>query len=234
MSENAQNPTPHDRLVSVSALLLGALVIAFLTRYNLQGDAVWSSGPNRPVRSWEEYLVVNLVGLAFLPFLLIFGGFREDAAQFGFRAPERGAARIALLFFLGMVPVLLVVSRFPEFQNYYPIQKQAAYQWGYLLYFEITYGFYFFCWEFFYRGFLTFGMARAFGVPAAIALQAIGFGIMHYSKPTPEFLSSFVGGIALGWLAIRGRSFLPCFALHWAVSLTLDLLAIHARRGAIL
>jgi hypothetical protein len=49
----------------------------------------------------------------------------------------------------------------------------------------------------------------------------------------PEFYGSFVAGIALGWLAVRGRSFLPCFALHWAIAFTFDVLVIQARPGGI-
>jgi len=226
-------PSTRNGWISGATLLLGTCVVVFLTRYNLSLYTAWSSGPNRPYRTWEEYLVVNTTGLLLLPFLLIFGAFREEAAEFGFRLPRPEATRIAWLLFLAMLPVLLVASRFPDFQNYYPIQKQAAVDGGYLVYFELTYGFYMFCWEFFYRGFLLFGLARALGGPAAIGIQAFAFGTMHYGKPTSELFSSFIAGVALGWLALRGRSFLPCFAVHWAVSITFDLLVIWAAPGGI-
>src|SRR5204863_6812623 len=130
----------------------------------------------------------------------------------------RGSGGLATLFFAAMLPILLVVSRFAVFQQTYPLQLQAAYSWPYLVYFEFTYGFYLLCWEWFYRGFLTFGLARAFGAVPAIVLQAIAFGIMHWGKPTPEFVSSFFGGAVLAWLALRARSFLPGFYLHWSIA----------------
>lgn len=223
----------RNRLVSLSVLALGALIVVFLTAYNLQIYSVWSSSSTRSYRSFEEYLVVNVTCLILFPVLLIFGVLRESADDYGFSPPQRGAARIALLFFAAMLPVLLIASRFPPFHNAYPIQQQAAFSWRYFLYFELAYGFYLFCWEFFYRGFLTFGLRRAFGDISAITLQALAFGIMHYGKPTPEFIGSFFGGAILGWLAIRARSFYPGFLLHWAIAFTLDCLAIHARPGAI-
>lgn len=233
-SKNEKRKSNRDGLVSASTLLLGALTVAFLTRYNLSIYTVWSTGPNRPYRTWEEYLVVNTTGLLLPPLLLIFGLFREEAADFGLRRPRPGAARPAALFFLGMLPLMLIASRLPSFQAYYPLQPQAAEDWGYFFYFEISYGFYLFCWEFFYRGFLTFGLARAFGEPAAIALQSFAFGLMHYGKPAPEMAGSFVAGAALGWLALRGCSFLPCFAVHWAVAFCFDLLILWARPGGLL
>lgn len=220
--------------VSLSTLLLGAAVVTFLTYYNAQPYSLWSAGPIRSQRTWEEYLVVNTTALLFLPCLLIFGVLREGLDGFGFRLPEPGASRLAFFGYLLMLPILLVAARFPSFQNYYPLQPQAAYSWKAFLFHTLSYGFYLFCWEFFYRGFLTFGLSRAFGFPVAIGLQAVAFGIMHWGKPLPEFYGSFVGGIALGMLAAWGRSFLPCFAVHWAVSVTFDLLVMRFKPGSLL
>jgi membrane protease YdiL (CAAX protease family) len=113
------------------------------------------------------------------------------------------------------------------------MQYRAGEDWAFFFYHQLTYGFYFFFWEWFYRGFLTFGLARGLGSPAAIVLQSVGFGIMHIGKPMPEVYGSFAAGIALGWLATKGRSFYPCFLLHWAVSVTFDILAVYARPGGI-
>lgn len=223
----------RDATISIATLVGGGCIVAFLTRYNLRGYSVWAGGAYRPFRSWEEYLLVNVTGLVLPPMLLVLSTFRMRPDELGIRAPERGAGTLALIGFAAMLPILLVVSRFPVFQQTYPLQSQAAYSSSYLLYFEITYGFYLFCWEWFYRGFLTFGLSRAFGAAPAIALQAVAFGIMHWGKPMPEFLSSFVGGAILGWLALRARSFLPGFYLHWAISATLDALAIHAKPGGL-
>ncbi len=223
----------RDRAISGSVLIAGIVIVTFLTCYNLRGYTVWSTGPGRPFRTFEEYLVVNMTGLIFVPFLLLFAGFRHRAEEYGFCPPQPGIGRLTLLLFAAMLPVLFVASRFPDFQLTYPLQKQAAYSWGYFLYFELAYGLYLFCWEFFYRGILTFGLRRGFGDAAAITLQALAFGIMHYGKPTPELISSFFGGAILGWLAIRARSFFPGFLLHWSIAFTLDCLAIHAKSGGI-
>ena len=223
--------TIPDWIISAAVLILGAAIIFFLTRYNMgRGRFAFNA---LPYRTWEEYLLVNIVGLALLPFLLVFSGFRARGEEFGFRPADPPADRIAMLFFALMLPVLVVASRQPQFYQFYPMQQQAGLDWTYFTYHQLTYGLYFFFWEFFYRGFLTFGLARSFGFPAAVFLQSVGFGIMHIGKPAPEVYGSFVAGIALGWLAMKGRSFYPCFLLHWAISAAFDILTIHARPGGI-
>ncbi len=234
-SDHARKPTRtrKDWIATLSTLSVGLGIIVYLTRYNSQSYSVWSLPSAPAYRVWEEYLLVNIGLLLFPPFILLFGALRENVSEFGFQPPTAKSSRIGYLFFLVMVPVMLIASRSPQFQNYYPIQPQAGQSWSYFFYYELSYGFYMFAWEFFYRGFLTFGLARAFGYPTAIVLQAVGFGIMHIGKPPLEMISSFPGGLIMGWLAVRCRSFLPCFALHWAIALAFDVLAIYARPGGI-
>jgi membrane protease YdiL (CAAX protease family) len=219
--------------VSAITLVIGGAVAAFLTRYNLQPHPVWMSGDTPIFRTWEEYLLVNVTGLLLIPCLCILAMPREDPARFGWARPTPSASRIALGLYLAMLPILFIASRWPEFQQYYPIQPQAAASWTYLIYFELTYGFYMLTWEFFFRGFLTLGMTRGFGPITAVVLQALAFGVMHIGKPMPEMIGSFAAGIALGWLALRGQSFLHCFALHWACAVTFDLLVIRAGPGGL-
>ncbi len=73
---------------------------------------------------------------------------------------------------------------------------------------------YLFCWEWFFRGFLLFGMAQSFGPLPAIVLQAIVFGLAHYGKPPAEMYSAFAGGLILGGVAWHEQSFAPAFYTH--------------------
>jgi membrane protease YdiL (CAAX protease family) len=82
---------------------------------------------------------------------------------------------------------------------------------------------YMFCWEFFFRGFLLFGMAQGFGPVVAIGLQAALFGAAHWGKPPIETIGAFAGGVILGTICWREKSFVPAFYIHalvhivWAV-----------------
>src|SRR5439155_14807947 len=168
----------------------------------------------------DEYLLVNVTWLLLPAIVVIVGFLRENPEQYGMRPPETGAWKVAGLFFVGMLPIIWVMSRRPEFYHQYPLFPEAGRTYTGLAIHQLTYGFYLLCWEFFFRGFMTFGLSRAFGPVIAVGIQAIGFGILHYGKPGLEMYSSFGGGIVLGWLALRYRSFYPCFILHWAISAT--------------
>ena len=87
------------------------------------------------------------------------------------------------------------------------------------------YMFYMFGWEFFFRGFMTCGMEKYFGL-WAILIQTIPFTLLHAGKPIEETVSSFFAGLALGLLAYYGKSFLPCFILHGWVSVMFDVMVI--------
>ena len=102
-----------------------------------------------------------------------------------------------------------------------------------LLYYELGMGFYMFCWEFFFRGFLLFGLMKTrLGTTGAVLAQAVPFALLHWSwqavasKPSQEVIGSFIAAIVLGILAVRTRSFLYGYLAHWGVSLTLDLILL--------
>ncbi len=144
-----------------------------------------------------------------LPLLITLLIFREKPGEAGF---QLGDWKAGLLLTLGAIiliaPVLWLVSRGnATMQEYYKTQVQGL-PWNTLL--DL------FGWEFFFRGWLLFGLARKFG-PEAIWLQAVPFALAHIGKPEVETLSTIFGGFAFGWVAWRTRSFLYPFLIHWFV-----------------
>lgn len=130
---------------------------------------------------------------------------------------------IALVCWGVFLPFLIYFSRQPEMRAAYALYLppvQSPRDWAFLL---STLILYMFCWEWFFRGFALFGMAQGLGFVAAIAFQAAVFGLAHYNKPPIEMWSAFAGGLVLGTLSWREKSFLPAFLIHafvhvsWAV-----------------
>jgi len=217
--------------------LLGGLILAFLFLYNRQPYTVYTlhwlglEAKNASLRSWEEYFVVNTAMLLWLPVLIMAFVGRGELSQYGLaRGDGARGALFAFLMYVPMVVVLWFASQRADFQQYYPLDKRILHDAAYAIYFELAYGYYLFCWEFFFRGFLTFGLYRWIGW-WGVGLQAVAFGLMHMGKPIPELISSFGAAVILSWVALRVKSFLPCFWTHWAVSMTLDLMLIYRARG---
>jgi uncharacterized protein len=201
-------------------LVVGAGILIGLFRFNYYTH-----------HNWDDYLLTNIAALLLVPMMLILLVFRKEPSEFGFGVgdPRRGYF-LAGVFFLLLLPLMIFAATRSEYQRYYPLDPRATYNLAGLCRFELVYGVYLFCWEFFFRGFLLFGLGRWLGF-WSVFVQAAAFGIMHWGKP--EFLPSFFSGVILGILALRSRSFMPCFVLHWAISMTFDIFIIVAKGGFI-
>ena len=116
----------------------------------------------------------------------------------------------------GTALLLVVATRMPVFRQYYAHYGPQGALWPWLGFFVVD----MWAWEFFFRSFMLFGLEPAMG-ELAIYVQMIPFAIAHLGKPQIETLSSIAGGIAIGYIVRRCRSFWPAFALHLAIGLTM-------------
>ena len=206
------------RFTAPVTAIVGLIILAALFRFG------------RTEAFGDRYLLVNMLGLFLAPMLVIFLVFRSDPGEFGFSLGDsRRVARFTVILYLLTLLPLILASQMKSFQQHYPISRDASASVGTFLYFEATYGMCLLCREFFFRGFLLFGLARAIGW-GAIFFQAAGYGLMHYGRSAPEFAASFVAGLVLGWVALRAKSFVPSFLLHWALAVTFDAMVIGGAR----
>lgn len=128
------------------------------------------------------------------------------------------------LFYAVMIPVLLVfVLPNATFQANYPMCAEATATPLRFAVYELALVSYFIAWEYFFRGFLLFGLEKTLGVWTVFA-QMLPFVVAHFDKPALEALSSILAGVALGWLALRTRSFWYGAIVHGGVDVVLDLM----------
>ncbi len=182
--------------------------------------------------SWTWWFgMQGLLGFV-LPVLILRYGFKQTAREMGLGVGDwRFASTVALVY----LPVVLVgtwiLSDSPEFQSNYPHYGPAAVDWSVFLIYEAVFVFYWMGWEYLWRGFVLFGTARIFGV-YAIFIQTLPFAILHYEKPFPEALLSILGGVALGVLVWRSRSFWIAVPIHAVQMFLIDLFsALRIRTG---
>jgi membrane protease YdiL (CAAX protease family) len=146
-----------------------------------------------------------------IPLLVILFFFRKTPREYGFQFGDwKAGLAITGLAIVVIAPVLWLIARSsPAMVDYY------AYQWGpsaAVWTFLDLIG-----WEFFFRGFLLFGYARAFGANA-LWLQAVPFALAHLGKPAVETYTTLFGGFLFGLVAWRTRSFVYPFLIHWFVA----------------
>ena len=74
-------------------------------------------------------------------------------------------------------------------------------------------------WEFFFRGFLLFGLGRL-GFAAANGIQTALFFLMHIGKPWPELYSTLLTGLLFGYITRACGSVYPMILIHAAIFLS--------------
>lgn len=122
------------------------------------------------------------------------------------------------LLLLALIPAVSITTCLvPALAHYYPMYKPAQTSLPALEMSCSALGFDLFGWEFLFRGFLLFGVARRGDAWAAILLQALPFFLLHSPKPELEMISSFVGAIFAGWFCLRARTFFPLVVIHVAI-----------------
>lgn len=217
-----------SKAIGISVLVIGLIITYLIWRFVQAGQP------------YERYLVGNIMGLLWVPLLSIFFFFRDNLENYGMRLPENPKVTWigTGVCMLVIAAILYFPSKWPQFQHYYPIfqnfmnaddvfRKPNPFMadLGKMFFAETSYGLYMFCWEFFFRGYLTIGMSKAFGI-WAVLIQTIPFTLLHVGKPIEEVVASFFAGLALGLIAYYSRSFLPAFVLHYWVSLVFDIMVI--------
>jgi uncharacterized protein len=198
----------------------GALATTFQPIY------IALSGSRADMAPYAHWGVSSIVIRVLIPFAIILFWFREPLANYGWR--WRGTLRHAPMYiglYLLMLPVILWAASLGSFQLKYPFYKGAAAGGATLGLYEVFYGAQFLGVEFFFRGFLTFALFRRFGYNALL-IMAIPYVMVHFNKPLPETFGAFGAALILGALALRAGSCIPGVFLHWAVGITMDLLAI--------
>ncbi len=149
-----------------------------------------------------------------IPMLVILLIFHETPADFGF---QWGNWRVGLAWTavaaLGMAIILWFIARTPAMQAYY--DARAPRETLRLIYLT---GVDLFGWEFIWRGFMLFGLARILGPGPAILIQAVPFAFMHLGKPEIETLSTIFGGIGFGFIAWQSQSFVYPWLIHWFIA----------------
>src|SRR5690606_42130414 len=109
----------------------------------------------------------------------------------------KAGIKITLVFILIMLPLVWIVSSFPQFNKTYPHLEDAKTSWLIFIIFETGMLIYMFSWEFIWRGVVLFGLREKFG-SCAVLLQVILCLVLHIGIPAPATFGALVAGIPLG------------------------------------
>ncbi len=186
----------------------------------------FQDNPDVQLYEYLYWFCSELIPFVILPILLIKFFLKEKVSNFGMSLGDyKTGLKLTFVFLIFMLPLLWFASSQPDFAAKYPHLKSAREYWSIFLIYEIGMLTYMFSWEFIWRGYMQFGLEEKFGY-YAILIQMIPFVILHNGKPEIETFSAILGGIALGILAFRTRSFIYGVLVHFGIMLGIDLISV--------
>ena len=164
-----------------------------------------------------------------IPALYIKLAMKQKLTDFGLGAGDIKTGLVSLILIpLIVLPSIYFGAKMPELQTEYPLAKSLLHDQSTLLVYELAYLiFYYIAWEFFFRGFILFGLKDKFGAVNAILIQTISSCLVHIDKPEGEIIGSIIAGIILGIIALRTRSIWYVVILHAAIGILTDLFIIY-------
>jgi membrane protease YdiL (CAAX protease family) len=156
----------------------------------------------------------SMVYYAVIPVLSIILLLRKNPLDFGLRLGNwrLWGVHLAVIVILGL-PILYWASRMPSIATYY---TQAEFQ---LVRYSLEIAAALFAWEFFFRGFMLFGLKEKLG-EVSILVQMVPFVLLHFGKPEIEMVSTIIMGIYFGYVAYRSNSCWPAVLMHIYINIT--------------
>ena len=209
----------------IVTFLVGVLIAAYLFL------------TNPDPKSFEAYNFINTGLCLWVPLMTILFVLRQEPSQFGLARGDRklGLKWALIAWAVMLLPVVYFAHR-ADVQELLPERTAALLDLtGFgnttvfdglhvnlkaLLYYELAMGFYMFCWEFFFRGFLLFGLQKSpLGTWGAVIVQALLFMLLHWAwKTTITRLSRAGSAVGAAGRPDPGR---PCHS-HALVHLRLS------------
>ncbi len=227
--------TFDKRDIHVYVMLLSAPVLLTLYRYHGYPDAFYSyfpafrniAGGDVVARYWQ--FMVFFVLMFILPALYVKVGMKKSLYDFGWGLGDvKYGVKWLITIPLLVVPLIYIASKMPGIRLEYPLAKSLLINQKPLLVYETAYVLlYYVAWEFFFRGFLLFGLKERFGAVNAILIQTISSCLVHIDKPEGEIIGSIFIGILFGMIALRSKSIWYVFLIHVSIGVLTDLFIIY-------
>ena len=227
-----------DRQLAV--VLTASVVLVLLQVQIADQDFYWTHISDRvpaahqEIGAWAWWFSLQGILGFIIPVALLMAVFKRKPAEIGLGLGDWKLAGLIALAYLPVVVVgTWVLSDGEGFRAQYPHFHGAALDWRLFVVYEALFLLYWMGWEYLWRGFVLFGTAPTLGPATAILVQMVPFALLHASKPAAEAYLSILGGIGLGALVWRCRSFWIAVPIHAAQMIALDLWSVlRVRSGA--
>ncbi len=209
--------------IFILASFLVILQFAFGSRRFFRREiSQYFTAGNLDLLAWGWWFAFQFICGFVIPVLVSLFVLKRSAKSMGLGLGDwRFAVKIMLLYLPLVIIGAWILTGSADFRQVYPHLQRAAFSWEVFLIYELLFLLYWIGWEYTWRGFILFGTKPRLGI-YAIFVQALPFAVLHFNKPFPEAVLSIFGGIALGFLVWRCRSFWIAVPIHALQGLIVD------------
>lgn len=202
-----------------AVVLLSAPVLLTLWRYH--GVA---RDPRGPMEGCYFQFIFFFAIVGILPALYArASGVRLSELGLG-AGDARFGAKLLLLIPIMVLPLTYVASGMADVRGEYPMCRLLYARRDLVIWYELAYVAVFYtAWEFYFRGFLLFGLKDELGAMNAVLIQTMASSLLHIGKPEGEILGAIPIGLLFGWFALRTRSIWYGWAVHASIGVLTDL-----------
>ena len=164
-----------------------------------------------------------LVLMGLVPALIVKLVFRQRLADYGISLGDKAWGLVALLL---LTPVFVLAAWWssddPAMLQKFPINPRAGQSSTMFTIHAASYLMFYVGWEFYFRGFMLFGLRTSLGDANAVLIQTLASALLHIGSPAAETFGAILGGLLWGMLALRLRSLLSGLAQHYVLGIALD------------
>lgn len=169
------------------------------------------------------HLVSCFVLMGLVPLLVVKLLFRERLRDYGLSI---GIGVRTLRTFLILAPIFVLAgyigARDPGVLEKFPVNPYAGRSASMFALHTLTLVSFYLGWEFYFRGFMLFGLREALGDTNAVLIQTLASALLHIGSPASETFGAILGGLLWGMLAFRTRSLLSGLGQHFLLGLSVD------------
>lgn len=162
-----------------------------------------------------EWILKQTVLLTVVPLLSLYF-FKISPGEVGLSLKSwRLSVKYAAAVLLLATPVMYYGATLESFRAYYPMWPPAGDSVKNFLFYQSMIAILMFNTEFLFRGYLLFSLEKELGRAPALILHAIPYMLVHIGKPPLEVPYSFFVGLLFGYMALKTRSIMPSFLVHF-------------------
>lgn len=213
---------------SVTLMAIYAVFIIYLLfiSANVYSDLFSYHGKDFRTLGFLGFFIVYSAILFFvIPALIGKFVYKENLNELGLKLPEniKKTLLLMLLAEIILIPCIIYIGKEPSVEKYYSFIKQSSI--SFLLIQFVVYIIYYFCEEFFFRGFLFLRMWKKVGWHAFWIVDLL-FVFCHLFKPGWEIALSLPAGIIFAVLALQTRSIFPSMIVHYSMGIVMALVQL--------